>query len=478
MPYDTVNNPVHLIIIGGGPAGYVAALHASARGARVTLIEAKELGGTCLNRGCIPTKTLISACSLMEKLRSASRFGIDIQGEIAWKWRDVQANMDKVVGTLVKGVGGLLSNRRVEFIHGHARLTDRRTVEIAGHGMVSGDFILICSGSRAARPPIFPFDGCRVVTSDELLKWDSLPLSLAIIGEGIIACEFAFALKALGTDVTMIGMEDRPLPTLDSDISTLVAREMKKRGIRFIGGSVVDGLDINADQVEISARGIPLACAERALVCVGRVPNSDRLNLEAINLITGPRGEIRVDEFMRTSVPGVYAAGDVTGGVMLAHAASAQAKLAVDHMLGNAPATIDEMTIPWAIFTSPEIACVGMAELAAKKRGIEVRCGKFDIRGLGKAQAIGELAGTVKVVADANTRRLLGVHIIGPHATDLIHEAVLLIGNGLPTECLVRTIHAHPTLSEAVLEATEDVFGQATHKILKSELGVAYGLSA
>lgn len=453
----------HIIVVGGGPAGYVAALHASAHGARVTLIEEGTIGGTCLNRGCIPTKALVSACSLLQKLKGAAKFGIEVQGDVFAKWSNLQASALRVVHGMVQGVSGLLGQREVEVISGRAQFVDEETLYVEGYGNIRGDFILLCTGSRPVRPTAFPFDGKTVATSDDLLKWESLPSSIAIVGDGIIACEFAFILNSLGVEVTIVGGADRPAPTLDSDISAVLAREMRKTSIRFLGGVAVGTLEHESGKVRINRGSADPVLADRVLVCVGRVPNTQGLNVEAAGLSTGARGELWVDPFMRTCADRVYAAGDVTGRVMLAHAASAQSRLAVDHMLGHSPSPLDEGLIPSAIFTAPEIGCVGLTEQAARAAGREVRCGKFDVRGLGKAQAMGELVGMTKVVADALTGSVLGVHIIGAHATDMIHEAAVAMRHGACVSDLVETVRAHPTLSEGLTEAAEDVFGQATH---------------
>ncbi|WP_108681288.1 dihydrolipoyl dehydrogenase [Methyloceanibacter sp. wino2] len=457
--------PTHVIVLGGGPAGYVSALHASQLGARVTLVDASGLGGTCLHRGCIPTKTLVSSCSLLDQLKDASKCGITINGDIDVSWPGALANVHRVINTMAGGIEGLLNNRKIEVINDEGWLADGHTVTLAGGGQVKGDYVLICTGSKPARPKAFPFDGHTVVTSDDLLHWSDLPTSLAIIGEGIIACEFAFIFASLGVKVTVVGMERLPAPALDTDISAVLLREMRKKGIKFVGGAPVESIECRDDGVAVSQKDKPEITAERALVCVGRIPNSETLHLEAAGVESGRRGEIIVDDFMRTSCPTVYAAGDVTGRVMLAHAASAQGKVAVEHILDHAPAAIDESKIPWAIFTSPEIGCVGLSEQEAGRRGIEVRCGTFDMRGLGKAQAMGKIAGMAKIVADASTGEVLGAHVMGAHATDIVHEAVVAIQQGMSVRELARAVHAHPTLSESVVEAAEDVFGLALHKV-------------
>ncbi len=455
-----------IIIIGAGPAGYVAALHASAEGAQVTLVGTQDTGGTCLQRGCIPTKTLVASCELLDKIRKADQFGIVLDGAATPHWPSQRQRIEKVVGTMVSGVSGLLDQRGIEQIPGHARLIGPRTVEVDGGKRIDGDYILVCTGSRPATPAMFPFDGNRVVTSDDALQWESLPESLVVVGGGVIACEFAFIFHSLGVDVSVIEAAERPLPTEDEHISTILGREMRKRRIRFIPSSLVEQMLASDDGVSCYQNGKLLATAERALIAIGRTPNVDRLDLENIGINVGLRGEIPVDNFMRTSIPTVYAAGDVTGKLMLAHAASAQSRLAVDHMLGYEPSPLVMENIPRVTFTQPEVSSVGLTEADAIERGLNVRCGNFDLRALGKAHAMGELAGMVKVVADAKTRRLIGVHIIGAHSAEMIHEAAALINHKGTVDDILATVHAHPTLSEAVLEAAEATFGFAIHKVL------------
>lgn len=456
----------HIVIIGGGPAGYVGAIHAATHGAKVTLVEAAEIGGTCLNQGCIPTKTLVATCALLEKIRHAANVGIQLEGNAIPRWDAMKSHMHKTVNTLTGGVRALLADRGVLSISGLARMSGSQSVTVEGHGEIGGDFILLCTGSHAIRPPAFPFDDEQVVTSDELLRWKTLPRSLVIVGDGVIACEFAFVMNTLGVEVTVIGMGKSPLSTLDHEISALIGYEMRKKKIRFVGNSRVSALHLNGGTVTAACDGDITVEAERALIAVGRRPNTSALGLETIGLRTGASGELPVDECMRSQSPHIYAAGDVTGRVLLAHAASAQARLAVDHMLGLAPRKINERNIPLAVFTSPEVGCVGLTENEARHMGIDVRCGTFNLRGLGKAQAMGELSGMVKVVAEAQTGRLLGLHIMGAHASDLVHEGAIVLHQGGTVEDLEHTIHAHPTLAEGIQEAAESVFGHTIHKVL------------
>lgn len=463
----------HIAILGGGPGGYVAASHAAARGARVTLVEAGTLGGTCLNRGCIPTKTLVESCSILEKARRANTYGLRLEGRVEADWPALRDKAGQVVNLLGRGLQALMADRRVVHLQGRGRLLGPRSLEVEGHGTVEADALLICTGSAPIRPSGFASDPGLVSTSDELLTWEALPESLLIVGEGVVACEFAFIMRALGVEVTMLGQAPGPLPTLDTDIAAVVRREMRKRGITYLGGSPVTALEAGGEGV-VARAGEHQASARRALVAVGRRPQSADLGLEQAGVEIGLRGEIRTDDYMATSAPGIYALGDVNGRFPLAHAASAQARLAVDHLLGLDPAPLREEAIPWAIFTLPEIGCVGLDEQTARARGHAVACGRYDLRGLGRAHSMGELVGLAKVVVDQSTHRLLGAHIIGAHAGDMIHEAAVLMRQGASVHELTTTVHAHPTLSEALLEAAEDALGQATHKPLKQQEQPSY----
>ncbi|MFA7592390.1 MAG: dihydrolipoyl dehydrogenase [Thiohalobacteraceae bacterium] len=453
-----------LVILGAGPAGYVAALKASAGGLDVTLIGTHDTGGTCLQRGCVPTKTLVSSCDVLDKIQRADQYGIHVNGTATPDWPSQQRRMAKVVATMTGGITGLLTQRGVTQIPGYARFVDRHTVELTDSTRLHADYFLICTGSAPLQPSLFPFDGERVAVSDDVLKWDHLPKSLVIVGGGVIACEFAFIFQMLGVDVTVIEATDRPLPGEDRDISMLMAREMRKRRIRFVPSAMVDHVELQADSVVCHQNGSQLAAAERVLVAIGRRPHTEGLQLEAAGIRTGGRGEIEVDGVMQTSASAIYAAGDVTAQLMLAHMAYAQAGVAVDHMLGKKPHGLLTDNIPRVTFTHPEVASVGITEQTARDRGLNVLCGTFDFRALGKAHAMGELVGTVKVVGNADNRQLLGVHMMGAHSAEMIHEAVIVLNRGGTVDEICSTVHAHPTLSEAILEAAEAVFGAATHK--------------
>ena len=463
----------HIAIIGGGPAGYVAASHAAAEGARVTLIDPHPLGGTCLHRGCIPTKTLVEICNLLDKMRRADAYGLHLAGTVTPDWAAMRAKASKVTDLLNTGINSLMADRKVIHLQGNGRVLDGKHVEVSGYGTVESDAVLICTGSSPILPEQFAVDRERVATSDDLLMWETLPDTLIIVGDGVVACEFAFIMNTLGVKVSVVAMSERPLPFIDKDVSAVLQREMRRRGIEFIHNCAVERLTSTSEGVAAVAAGNVVASAERALVAIGRSPNIQGLGIKEAGIDLGPRGNIETNEFMQTNLDCLYAAGDVTGRLALAHAASAQARLAVDHALGQNCLPLDESIIPWAVFTMPEIGCVGLTEQNAIDKGNDICTGRFDLRGLGKAQAMSELTGMVKVVTERVSGRLLGVHIIGAHASDMVHEAAVLLRQGATAHAITRTVHAHPTLSEAIQEAAEDALGQAIHKPMKKTKAAA-----
>ncbi|HEX2841244.1 dihydrolipoyl dehydrogenase [Hyphomicrobium sp.] len=455
----------HIAILGGGPAGYVAASHAAAHGARVTLIDPKPLGGTCLNQGCVPTKVLVESCSLLEKAKKGDTFGLRIQGEVSADWGAINRRSADIIAMLGQGIERLMEDRNVTCIRGYGRFLDAKTIQVNDE-IVRPDTVLICTGSVPMADPQFNVDGEAIGTSDDLLAWETLPKSIVIVGSGIIACEFAFILDSLGVEVTILASGSRVMSAADPDVTAVLQREMRKRNIRVQLNCRVQSLLHTANGVSAISDGRIACSAERALVAVGRKPNSAHLGLAQAGVKTNQWGEIIVDEVLKTNVEGVYAPGDVNGRSGLAHAASAQAKLAVDHALRREFSLLYDRAIPVAVFTSPEIAWVGRTEGEALADGFDAGTGKFDLRGLGRAHALGEIAGFAKVVIDKRSGELLGLHIIGPHAAEMIHEgAVVLQRNGKAAD-LFATVHAHPTISEGILEAVEDVLGQATHKPL------------
>jgi dihydrolipoamide dehydrogenase len=457
---------VRLAIIGSGPGGYVAAIKAAQLGAEVTVIEDNGVGGTCLNRGCIPTKTMIASTELLAKIKELDKFGMQLKGEVVASITRIIERKDKVVSTQVKGIKGLFKSWGITLIEGRGVLVSPTRIEVETKNgetfTVEADKIIIATGSRPAEVPAFPFDGKNIVSSTEALEFKEIPESLLIIGAGIIGSEFACIYRELGTEITMVEMLPRAVATEDYEISELLEREFKKKKIALYKEVRVDALEVTDEGVRASLSDGRELKAEKVLVAVGRALNSANLGLETVGVETGKRGNIIVNSRMETNVPGIYAIGDVTGGMLLAHVSSREGIVAVKNSMGT-ETEMDYSVVPSAIFTSPEVASVGLREHQAIEKGIAFKTGHFQFRALGKAHAIGEIAGFLKVIAEEGTDKVLGVHIIGPHASIIIHEAALAMKTGRTAGDIAETIHAHPTLSEGLMEAAEDVHGEAIH---------------
>ncbi len=453
-----------VVVLGAGPGGYVAAIRAAQLGATVCLIERDVVGGTCLNRGCIPSKALIHSAALWKRAREGAAFGVTASNW-AFDWGKAQARKNEVVSFQVKGVHTLLGAAKVEFKQGTGSLVDARTVSISANGTVetvTAKAIIIASGSEPAGIPGVHIDGERVLTSTEALQLSELPRTFLIVGGGVIGMEFASMLSTLGTQVTVVEMLPQILAMEDPMLVRVLQGALQKQGAVFHVNTKVEKVEISPSGVRVQVSGGTNLEAERVLVATGRALNSQRIGLEAAG-VKVERGAILVNERMETSVPGLYAIGDVTGISLLAHVASMQGLVAAANAIGGR-ATMDYSAIPNCIYTDPEIASVGLSEPQAKAQGRAVKVGRFNFAALGKAMCIGETAGMVKVVADGETDGVLGVGIVGPHATDLIAEGVLAIRHGLTARQVAESIHAHPTLPEAIGEAMHDVHGQAIHK--------------
>lgn len=451
-------------VIGAGPGGYVAAIRASQRGAKVCLVEKDQLGGTCLNRGCIPTKALVASAEAIMAVKNASEHGISIDGW-SYDFGKIMARKNAVVTRLRKGVEFLMKKNKIAVLKGEAHVRAPRKFTVTADGPcqeVEADKIIIATGSKAAMIPGFEYDGRTVVTSEEMLEAPKVPETLLVVGGGVIGCEFASIFAAMGTKVTIVDIMPTILPLEDEDIQQFMTKAMKVRGIeiktgvkltsvRAAGGKAVATLD-NGTTLE----------AEMALISIGRVPATDGIDVAGLGLATGPKGSIVVNERMETGVPGIYAVGDVTGKALLAHVASYQGLVAADNACG-ASSTMDYTAVPSCIFTFPEIGSVGLKTQEAKERDIEVKTARFPFAASGKALAMGEADGFVKVVAEPSSGRILGMHIVGPNASDLIAEAAVAVRRGLTAHEVAGVIHAHPTLPEAVAEACEAVLGTPIH---------------
>lgn len=455
-----------ITILGAGPGGYVCAIRAAQLGAEVTIIEDTEVGGTCLNRGCIPTKTLIASADALHKTKNAEDFGLELNGTVSPNIQKIMERKRKVVDTQVKGIRGLFKSWGVKLIEGRGVIVNSKklnvTLKDGSSAEVETEKIIIATGSSPAQIPIFPFDGTRILSSDHAINLDTIPKSLIIVGAGVIGCEFAFIYKEFGSEITMVEMMPRAVSTEDEEISALLEREIKKKKIKLITNTGVQKVDVKEDGVTATLSDGKTIEAEKVLVSIGRAVNSKNIGLENIGVNTGKRGEIIVDNKMQTNVEGVYAIGDVIGGIMLAHLASKQGLIAAENATGG-DANIKYDVIPAAIFTSPEIASVGLREHQVKEKGIKYKVGRFQFRALGKAHAMGEISGMFKIISEEGTDKILGAHIIGPHASDLIHEVAVAMDGGLTVKDIAHTIHAHPTLAEGVMEAMEDVHDMAVH---------------
>lgn len=452
-----------ILIIGAGPGGYVAALRAAQLGASVTLVEKEALGGVCLNWGCIPTKTLLRSAEVYTLARDTAKYGVRVNGDVTPDWPVMQKRKADVVKRLSGGVGVLLDKAGVEIVKGTAKFISPTTVEVDGQ-RIEGRNIIIATGSRSAQPPIPGADGPRVIDSTAALALESLPASLAIIGAGAIGVEFATLFAQLGVKVTVVEMLPAVLPTLDEELGAEIARQLKRLKVETYVGAQVSSIE-HGDRTArlIFSQGGTQKTVEGDLVlmAVGRRPNVEVLDLAAAG-VKAEKSGIVVDEHLRTNVPHIYAVGDVTGKMLLAHVAMHQGMVAAENALGN-ERTICYESVPSCVFSSPEVATVGLSEKQAVEQGYKVRVGRFPFRANGKALASGEYDGFVKVVADEQYGQVLGVHIVGPHASDLIHEAALAIAMEATLDEIESTVHAHPTLSEALAEAASGAAGRAIH---------------
>ncbi len=456
-----------LVIIGGGPGGYVAAIRAAQHGREVTLVEAGELGGVCLNRGCIPSKALIDVAEAVHRLPAEAARGLragpphlDMAAFQSWK--------EQVVGRLRGGVARLLEGAGVKVVRGRARLTGPAAAEVDtddGRRAIAFRSCILATGSVPVSLPQLPFDGEWVISSTEALSLQEVPRSLAVVGGGYIGLELAVAYRKLGAEVTVVELLDRLLPAVDPELVAVLGRSLERLGITVLLGARATGRVEAAGRpyLRVEAGGAAHAIpADRVLVTVGRRPASGGLGLEAAGVALDERGFIRVDHAMRTSVPHIYAIGDLTGPPLLAHKASRQGLVAAEAASGR-PAAMDVEVIPAVVFTDPEIATAGLTESEARAQGYEVAVGRFPFGASGRALAQGRGEGLAKVVADRESGVLLGVHLVGHEAGSLIGEAGLALELGATATDLALTVHAHPTLPEVLMEAAEVALGFPIH---------------
>ena len=448
-------------ILGGGMGGYPAAIRASQLGLKVALVESGKLGGTCLHVGCIPTKALLESSELYHRVATRGvEFGLKAE-VVGFDYPKIAERRDAVVGQLYKGVQYLMKKNKVEVVQARGRLRDRNSIEADGR-LVRAKNLIVATGSVVKTLPGLELDGERIISSDNAVVAKDVPDSICIIGAGAVGVEFATLYNQLGVKVTLLEALDRLVPLEDEDVSKEMLAAFKKAGIECRLGVKVsgakkarDGVSVQTDQGEVWARQL--------LVAVGRSAVSKDLGLEQVGVQTHPNGFIKVDEWMRTSVESIHAIGDVVGGFLLAHAASHEGIVAAEDIAGQRLAPMDQDLITRCTYSHPQIASVGLTEKQAREKGHELKIGKFPFSAIGRAQIHGETGGFVKVVADAKTGQLLGTHIVGASATELIAEPALTqLFQGDAWE-LGRNIHPHPTLSEAVMEAAMAVDGHAIH---------------
>ncbi|MCF3653411.1 MAG: dihydrolipoyl dehydrogenase [Aigarchaeota archaeon] len=457
------------IVIGGGPGGYVAGIRLGQRGLKTLLIEKDELGGECLNRGCIPSKTLISRVNIYWSARNARWLS---GGDLKVNWGEIQAIRERVIRRLRLGVKYLLEGNGVKVVEGEAKLRSDKEVEVrlrdGSSKMFRARNIIIATGGEHISLSEISFDGNRVVTSSQALELREIPRGLLIVGGGVSGVEIGTLYAKLGTEVTIVELMDQILPGVERDLVDVVAKRMKKLGVKIYTGSRVVESRVLEDGVVAVVEGRDGGSlevrADYAMVAVGKKPASMDLGLSDVGVELDERGFIIVNDHMETSVPGVYAVGDVTGPPFLAHRASYHGMIAAENIAGVNVSARD-VVIPSAIFSDPEIAYAGLTEAEARERGIEPKIGKFPFTASGRAVAEEATDGFVKVIIDSSTGRVIGCQIVGQHATELISEAVLAIQNGMSIEQFAKCVRPHPTFSEALMEAAEAALWKPIHMI-------------
>jgi len=453
-----------IAVLGAGPGGYVAALKAAQMGASVALVEKGHLGGTCLNNGCIPSKAILASAELLHHIHHAAELGIDVPAGAAVNWSKIQTRKDKILQTLRTGIKGLLGARKVTVFQGRAALAGVGKVVVTRPDSTPEEFkadkIILALGSIPSRIRGWPTDANVVCTSDEALHWKTLPQRLLIVGGGVIGCEFACMMQALGVEVTVVEMLSQLLPNLDGQIAQSLKKIFTARGIKVFTGVKIESLTLGGSGAHARLATGETLEAERVLVATGRQPNTADTGLETIGLAT-ERGFIRVNDRMETAVKDYYCIGDANGRCLLAHAASAHGVAAVENALGHARDF--KAPVPNAVYTFPEIGTVGLTAEEARTKGLPVSVGTFPLSHLGKAMAVNDNEGFAKVVRHRETGRLLGVHIIGHNATECIAAAGALLHQEVSVQEVAETVFAHPTISEAIKEAAEDALAMGLH---------------
>lgn len=461
------------VVVGAGPGGYVTAIRLAQLGKKTAIIEREELGGECNNYGCIPSKAIIKVADAYHSLKESDKVGIKLR-DLRVDLSRLQDWKESVIKRLRDGIEFLLRSNDVTIIKGSARLASRRELDVfnrRGKEVVEADNIVLATGSSPAQLPAIPFDGNRVIGFKEALSLREIPDTMLIVGGGAVGLEMGTAYAKLGSKVTVVEIMDQLMPGIDPEIARVVHRSLLKLGMEVYLRSTVTEYEVRDKSIKVkikTEKDIKEIDVEKVLVSVGKVANTNGIGLENVGIETGPKGFIKVNEEMRTSVPNIYAIGDVTGPPFLAHKASKQGIVAAESIAGMNVA-FEPRAMPLAIFTDPEIASVGMTENQARDSGYNIKVGKFPFSALGSAIIRGSTDGFVKVIADGDSGNILGIHIVGPHATDLISEASLAIEMVAKPEDVALTIHPHPTLPEAISEAMDDLLGRVIHVVKRSK---------
>lgn len=453
-----------IAVIGGGPGGYPAAIRAAQLGKSVALIEAKELGGTCLNRGCIPSKTLIHSAGVLQQVREAEEFGIILGKEISFDYAKMVKRKDDVVGKIRKSLEGLIAANKIHLFRGFGKINGPKEIKVTGqdNAIILADKIIIATGSEPRSIPAFPFDGKKILDSTQLLELQTLPKKLIIVGGGIIGCEFASLFNVLGVEVTILEMMPRIIPMEADGVSTALTRAFKRKGINIETNVLVESIDTQGTGVQAKLAGGKTVEGEIALVAVGRQLNTTAIGLDTIGLSANKNGLIDVNDKMETKVPGVYAIGDIASKWWLAHVASHQGLVAGTNACGG-NVRMHYNAVPNVIYTVPEIGSVGLSLEKAIEEGYPAVLGSFPFQALGKSQAILQTDGFAQVVIDKNTGQILGAQVMGYDASNLVAEMAVCIANELTIESVSETIHAHPTVAEVWLEAALVAQDQPLH---------------
>ena len=457
-----------VIIIGSGPGGYVAAIRASQLGLKVAVVEKENLGGICLNWGCIPTKSLLKSAQVFEYAKHAADYGVSIQGDVKPDLDAMVKRSRGVAESMSKGIQFLFKKNKVELISGFGKLTGKNTVEVAGESETTtytAKHIILATGARSCELPNLPHDGQKIIGYRQAITLDKQPESMVVVGSGAIGSELACFYQSIGTDVTLVEFMPTLVPNEDEEVAKQLERSFKKMKMKIHTSSLVEKVDTSGKECKVyikTKKGEEIVNADIVLLAVGITPNIERIGLEEAGVIT-QNGKVKVDEYYKTNVEGIYAIGDIVAGAALAHVASAEGIVCVEKIAGLNPEPLNYDNIPKCTYTNPEISSVGLTEAGAKEAGYDIKVGKFPYLASGKANAAGQRDGFVKLIFNAKCGELLGAHLIGGNVTEMIAELAVARKLGITGHELLKIIHPHPTMSEAIMEAAAAAYNEAIH---------------